>query len=72
MYDDDDPLLNLIRPIALALPEAIEVESHGRPTFRAAKPQFAVYGAAYRDDPALLFKPDEAERPALVADARFF
>ena len=78
MFDADDPLLARVRRIALALPEAIEKVSHGRPTFCAPK-MFAVYGGS-RNNPhgpmiryahALLVKVDDSERPALQQDPRF-
>jgi predicted DNA-binding protein (MmcQ/YjbR family) len=68
MYDDADPLLADVRRVCLALPEAVEVESWGRPTFRAGPKgkMFAVYGGE-----GLLFKPEPAERDALINDQRF-
>ena len=42
MYSDDDPYLTELREICLALPEAVEKEAWGRPTFRAGK-MFAVF-----------------------------
>lgn len=67
-YDDDDPVLGRLREVALAFPEAVEIESHGRPTFRAGK-VFAVYGS--RDDRSdLVFKPAPGERDALVHERR--
>ena len=68
MYDEGDPLLADLRKICLALPEAVEVESWGRPTFRAGPKgkMFAVYGAE-----GLIFKPEPAERDALLNDPRF-
>jgi predicted DNA-binding protein (MmcQ/YjbR family) len=78
MFDDDDPLLAQVRSLCLALPEAEERVSHGRPTFRVAK-QFAVYGGGekspeghVRHDHALLFIPDPGEVGALDQDERFF
>jgi len=50
MYDEDDPLLARLRPVCLALPEATERESHGRPHFFAGKRVFATYGVAGDDD----------------------
>ena len=68
MYDDDDPVLARLREVALAFPEATEVESHGRPTFRAGK-VFGVYGSrGGRSD--LVFKPAPGERDALVHERR--
>lgn len=68
MYDDADPVLADVRRVCLALPEAVEIESWGRPTFRAGPKgkMFAVYSGE-----GLLFKADPAERDALTADPRF-
>ena len=70
-----------LRRIALALPEAVEKISHGRPTFSAPK-MFAVYGgsskvgqadgAMVRYPYSVLLKIDESERRALEQDPRFF
>lgn len=68
-YSDTDPHLDDVRRICLELPETTEVEAWGRPTFRVAKKMFAVF--TYMDDThRLVFKPDDGERPALLADAR--
>ena len=40
MYDEHDPLLARVRALCLALPDAEERVSHGRPAWRVAK-QFA-------------------------------
>ena len=69
MYDEDDPLLLALRPVALSFPEAVEKESWGRPTFRAGK-VFATYGVTQDHPHALVFKPDADERDALLADPR--
>lgn len=77
MFDDGDPLLGRLRRIALALPEAVEKVTHGRPTFSAER-VFAYYGGSRRGatgdrrDTALLFRPDPVDEPALRQDARFF
>ncbi len=67
-----------LRRIALALPEAVEKISHGRPTFSAPK-MFAVYGGSskasgemVRYPYSVLLKIDESERRALEQDPRFF
>lgn len=79
MYADDDVVLTRLRRLCAALPESVEKESHGRPTFRAspAGKLYAAYGSGRAkglpEHPhALLVLPDEEERPALVDDPRFF
>lgn len=83
MFDDDDPLLLRLRSLCLAFPEARERISHGRPNFYA-RATFAVYGGSERveveggrmrmarRDHAVLIKARDDERPALLADSRFF
>ncbi len=71
MYDDADPLLAHLRTIASRFPESVEVEAWGRPTFRAGRKIFAVYGASTDHPHAVVFKPDPDERPALLSDPRF-
>lgn len=76
MYDDDDPLLAHVRALCATLPESTEKESWGRPTFRVGKvyAQYGIGGAAGipPHPQALIVKPDEEERPALLEDGRFF
>jgi predicted DNA-binding protein (MmcQ/YjbR family) len=72
MYDDDDPYLSELRDVCLALPESVEIEAWGRPTFRAGKKMFAVFEGNEDHPFAVVFKPDALERPALVQDARFY
>jgi hypothetical protein len=70
-YVDSDPLLAKVRRIALALPEATEVEAWGRPTFRAGK-IFAVFSGDDSHESALVLKTDPDEREALTHDTRFY
>ena len=77
MFDDADPLLARLRGISLALPDAAEKISHGRPNWFTTK-VFAVYGGSVKGDHsdpvlarALLFLPDPGERAALGRDSRF-
>ena len=49
MFDDDDPVLARVRTIALALPDAAEKVSHGRPAFFTTK-VFAYYGGSLKVD----------------------
>jgi hypothetical protein len=71
MYTDDDPYLAELRAVCLALPEATEVEAWGRPTFRAGK-IFALFNGDDEHAYAVTFKPEADERPALLADDRFY
>lgn len=80
MFDDDDPALAKVRRIALAMPEAYEKVSHGRPAFFVTK-MFAMYGGSakpavkgdYLQYPrSIMVKVDESDREALQQDARFF
>ena len=71
-YSEDDPYLADIRRSALALPEAVEVEAWGRPTFRAGKKMFAMFVHQDGHGFAVAFKPDAEERPALISDPRFY
>lgn len=78
MYDEDDPVLARVRDVALALPDAAEKESHGRPAFFTTK-VFAYYGGAVktadghsRHDQSIVLLADPSERPALLDDPRFF
>lgn len=71
MFDDDDRILAKVRAIALALPEAAEKVSHGRPTFYTGK-VFAYYGGAVKagrdweqHPQAILIQADESDRHAL-------
>lgn len=78
MFDDADPDLGRVRRIALALPEAAEKISHGRPTFYTQK-VFCYFGGSIRrdgewirHDHAVLIRPDPGDEPALRQDARFW
>ena len=70
-YSDDDPYLADLRRVALAFPEAVEVEAWGRPTFRAGKKIFATF-AEFDGRLSVVFHPDADERPALLDDPRFY
>lgn len=64
MFPSDHPLVERVRALCMRYPEAAEVISHGRVTFRAGKRQFAIVGAGDRG--AVLFIPDPVEREALL------
>jgi predicted DNA-binding protein (MmcQ/YjbR family) len=81
MYSDGDPYLAELRSICLAFPESVELEAWGRPTFRAGKKMFAVFSDTAMTDrdevdrdvsASVIFKADDEERPALLADPRFY
>jgi len=72
VIDPRHPLVERVRGICLELPEAVEVEAWGRPTFRAAKPIFA-YVSAHMERPfSIVVKTDPEEHRALVQDERFY
>ncbi|WP_204318894.1 MmcQ/YjbR family DNA-binding protein [Microbacterium sp. B35-04] len=63
-FPPDHPLVVRVRGLCMPYPEAVEAISHGRCTFRAGKRQFAIVGSAA--EPAVLFVPDDLERPVLL------
>ena len=79
MFDRDDPMLALIRGIALGLPEAAERISHGRPAFYTKK-VFAYYGGSVRRGDgdwvqhphSVMVLLDADERAAYLDDPRAF
>ena len=77
-FDPDDPLLERLREICMALPSVEEKVSHGRPVFFTKK-IFAIFGGLVKGDHAsnelgrsVLTLSDPDERPALLQDKRFF
>lgn len=78
MFSPGDPLLGRVRELALALPEAAEKVSHGRPAFFTQK-VFCYFGGSQRideewvaHDAAIMVRPDAADEPALRQDERFW
>jgi len=79
MFDPHDPLLARVRGLCLALPEAQERISHGRPNFFTVR-TFCYFGGSVRTgqgewmphDQAILVRPDPGDEPALRQDRRFF
>ncbi len=78
MFDDGDPLLNRLRELALAFPDAAEKISHGHPAFFTTK-VFAYYGGSIKVDGEyerheqsvlVLIEPDE--RLALLDQERCY
>jgi predicted DNA-binding protein (MmcQ/YjbR family) len=74
MYAEDDPHLAGVRRVCLALPEAVEVEAWGWPSFRAGTKgkMFAIYNRDSDRGYAVTVKADPAERAPLLQDGRFF
>lgn len=61
-------IVERVRALCLALPEAFEVESWNHPTFRVGGGRGKMFCMlAGEDNASLWFKPDPAERPALLA-----
>lgn len=80
MFRDDDFGLRELRHVALGFPAAFEKVSWGRPVFCAPK-IFAMFGGNAKGGApgemtpypsSVLVKVDEADRPALERDDRFF
>ena len=72
VVDPAHPLIERVRRICFELPEVVEVEAGGRPTFRAAKPIF-VHVAATAENPfSIVVKTDPEEHLALLEDGRFY
>lgn len=78
MFDHGDAVLARVREVALALPEAAEKVSHGRPAFHTQR-VFCYYGGSRREAGewieharAIVVRPDPDDEPALRQDARFW
>ena len=78
MFDDDDPILEQLRRLALELPNAGEKVSHGRPAFFTKK-VFAYYGGSLKvggdwieHSRSVIVQPEAGDRRALLDDARTF
>jgi predicted DNA-binding protein (MmcQ/YjbR family) len=72
VVDPQHPLIVRLRDICMRYPEAAEVNSWGRPTFRAGKKIFVVAGSSMTIPISMVFKPDPDDAPALRQDARVF
>jgi predicted DNA-binding protein (MmcQ/YjbR family) len=66
-----DKILQRLRLLCLALPEACEVEAWGHPTFRAGKKMFAAFGNE-AGDPTLGVKMSFDRQDELLEDPRFY
>ena len=63
-------LIKRVRALCLALPEAVEVEAWGHPTFRVARKMFCTAAA---DGSSISLKADRLERESLLAEGgRFY
>lgn len=72
MVDPGHPLIERVRRICFELPEVVEVEAWGRPTFRAAKPIFVHVAATMEQPYSIVVKTDPQEHLALLEDGRFY
>ena len=66
-----DQVLKKVRLLCLALPEAVEVEAWGHPTFRAGKKMFAAFGGE-GNDLTIGLKVGFERQEELLQDERFF
>ncbi|MEJ6542584.1 MmcQ/YjbR family DNA-binding protein [Brachybacterium paraconglomeratum] len=78
MFDDDDPWLERVREIALALPGAREKISHGRPAFHTVKVH-CYYGGSLKVDgewvpheQSVMLHLPRRERAALAEEPRSY
>jgi predicted DNA-binding protein (MmcQ/YjbR family) len=62
-------LIERVRALCLALPEAVEVEAWGHPTFRVAEKMFCTAAA---DGSSISLKADPLERETLLAEGGRF
>lgn len=74
MFDDDDPCLQRVRQLSVALPGSAEKVSHGRPAFHTKK-VFAYYGGSLKVDgewaqhpQSVVVLPVPGDRQALLED----
>ncbi len=72
VVDPQHPLVQRVREIAMAFPETVEIESWGRPTFRAGKRIFIVVGASHEQPFSIIFKPTADERRAYLERGGFW
>ena len=72
VVDPQHPVVQRVREIAMAYPEAVEVEAWGRPTFRAGKKIFLVVGASMEQPFSVIFKPTTDERLAYLERGGFW
>jgi predicted DNA-binding protein (MmcQ/YjbR family) len=66
-----DKILERVRSLCLALPEATEVTAWGHPTFRAGKKMFAAFGD-HSGDPTIGMKVGFDRQEELLQDSRFY
>lgn len=66
-----DQVLNSLRKICMALPEAEEVETWGHPNFRVANKIFTIYHG-HPGDEGICFKVGKHMMGVYLADPRFY
>ncbi len=67
---DGAPILERLRRICLAYPEAVEVEQFGEPWFKAGKKPFCIY-EPQEDRPGVSFNVSLMDQSELLKDPRF-
>lgn len=73
VVDPWHPLVSRVRELCLDLPEAVEIDSRGRPHWRAGRRPFFSFVGARMDLPfTVCVKLDPDEQLAWADDARFF
>lgn len=72
VVDPRHPLVERVRAICMAYPEAAEKTSWGRPTFRAGKKIFIMVSESMDRPNTIVFKPSAEDLLAYRQDARFF
>ena len=65
-------LLDRVRKLCLALPEAFELEAWGHPTFRVGSGRGRMFCTAAADGSSITVKADPGEREALLAQGEPF
>ncbi len=67
----DHPCLDRLRALMARLPEAVELETWGHPTFRAGKKIYAIFGDE-NEQPALNIKQRPEQQDALLEREGYF
>ncbi|WP_382303737.1 MmcQ/YjbR family DNA-binding protein [Herbiconiux sp. UC225_62] len=72
LFEPGDAVVDRLRALCADYPESVEIESWGRPSFRAGKKIYALAGAMMDRPHSLVFKPDPLEHPVLLERSDVF